>query len=247
MDAVRGTVRTGLDNPLKGGGSSTQFPLQGCYVGETASPFLTQHKRHDMKIQVKFSPVPQDYKQPVGLDIYLKMAKAGSPIKFVIVGAIVPGYSYWTNDKQCIRSRERPTETPNIQIEDGGKTRISHFWTLPVYDCTSESVKLLEITQRGLQDQLMEIFQGSDYDLGDLTTPMAIKISAVGEKMLTKYSLMPVPANVPDLMARLEASDLATMDVDTIVFAVPAAEATPKGDSPTPTPTMAVASATDRM
>jgi hypothetical protein len=201
-----------------------------------------------MKIKVKFNIVPQDYKMPVGSDIYLKMAKAGSPIKFIIVGGITPGWSYWTNDKQCIRSREKPAETPNIQVEEGGKTRISHFWVIPVFDCTTETVKLLEITQRGLQDQLMDIFNGSDYELGDLTTPMAIKISATGEKINTKYTLMPVPVNYTDLVARLEASELKEMDIDELVFAThtPTPEVTPHPTA-APTPTMTTKVATDMM
>ena len=185
--------------------------------------------------KTNFSLLPADYKKPVGSDIYLKMAKAGSPIKFIIVGGIVTGFSYWTADKQCIRSREKPTETPNIKVDEKGKVdRVSHFWTMPVYDVATETVKLLEITQRGLQDQLFEIFNGNDYDLSNLAVPMAIKISATGEQLLTKYTLMPVPTNVPDLMDRLAASDLASSDLDEIVFATPS---TPSAPAPAADPT----------
>ena len=199
-----------------------------------------------------FSLLPADYKKPVGSDIYLKMAKAGSPIRFIIVGGIVTGFSYWTADKQCIRSREKPTETPNIKVDDKGKVdRVSHFWTMPVYDVVTETVKLLEITQRGLQDQLFEIFNGNDYDLGDLTSPMAIKISATGEQLLTKYTLMPIPSTVPDLMDRLAASDLASSDLDEIVFATPSKPSAPAPaadpNATPPKPVIAVATAKDMM
>lgn len=197
-----------------------------------------------------FTLLAADYKKPVGSDIYLKMAKAGSPIKFIIVGGIVTGFSYWTNEKVCIRSREKPTETPDIKVENGKTDRVSHFWTMPVYDCTSETVKLLEITQRGLQDQLFDIFGGNDYDLGDLTTPMAIKISATGEKLLTKYTLMPVPTNIVDLMERLEASELASTNLDELIFAAPKTAANPVAADPSatpPKPVVAVATAKDMM
>jgi hypothetical protein len=201
-----------------------------------------------MKIQVKFALVPTDYKPPVGNDIFMKMAKAGSPIKFIIVGGIVTGFSYWTSDKQCIRSREKPTETPNIKVDETGKAdRVSHFWVVPVFDCNTETVKLLEITQRGLQDQLMEIFQGNDYDLGDLTNPMAIKISATGEKLTTKYTLMPVPSNIQGLVDLLEASDLVDMDVDDIVFSTPKSTSNPTSAVALPTPTMTTDVASDMM
>lgn len=201
--------------------------------------------------KTKFSLLSPEYKKPVGSDIYLKMAKAGNPIKFIIVGGIVTGFSYWTADKQCIRSREKPTETPNIKVDEKGKVdRVSHFWIMPVYDVATETVKLLEITQRGLQDQLYEIFNGNDYNLGDLTAPMAIKISATGEQLLTKYTLMPVPTNVPDLMDRLAASDLASSDLDEIIFAAPRAESTAPAADPNatpPKPVVAVATAKDMM
>ena len=184
--------------------------------------------------KLKFQILSPDYVAPAGGDVYMKMAKAGAPIKFVIVGTIVTGYSYWTNAKDKIRSREFPKATPDIQVEENGKvTRVSHFWAIPVYDCTTETVRMLEITQRGLQDQLAEIFGGNDYDLSDLSSPMAIKISAAGEKMLTKYTLMPVPSNAPGMIPVLEASELLEPGaIDRLIFAAPATPATPKVANP---------------
>ena len=198
--------------------------------------------------RLKFTILPKDYVAPAGVETYMKMAKAGSPIKFVIVGTIVTGYSYWTNDKEKIRSRESPTTTPNIQVEDTGKvTRISHFWAIPVYDCISETVRILEITQRGLQDQLTEIFGGLDYDLSDLSSPIAIKISATGEKLTTKYTLMPVPLNSTTMIPVLEASELLNPgEVDKLMFTPPATPATEKVANPA-TPTVTTAAAQDVM
>ena len=187
-----------------------------------------------MAFKLKFTLLPSDYVAPAGGDLYMKMAKAGSPIKFVIAGSIVTGYSYWTNDKTKVRSREPFKTTPDIQVEDNGKvTRVSHFWCLPVYDTQSESVRILEITQSTLQVQLKEIFEGGDYDLSDLTNPMAIKISATGEKMLTKYTLMPVPANYPGMIDILKSSDLFEDGaVDKLIFTTPSTPATDKVANP---------------
>ena len=185
-------------------------------------------------LKLKFNLLSPDYVAPAGGEIYMKMAKAGAPIKFVIVGQIVTGYSYWTNTKDKIRSREMPKATPDIQVEEDGKvTRVSHFWAVPVYDCLTESVRMLEITQRGLQDQLTEIFGGNDYDLSDLSTPMAIKISATGENKLTKYTLMPVPANAPSMIPVLEASELLEPGaLDRLIFAPPSTPVTAKVANP---------------
>lgn len=203
-----------------------------------------------MKFVVKsqFAPVSPEYKQPVGNDIFLKMAKAGSPIKFIIIGQLVTGYSYWTEDKRCIRSREKPAETNGIKMVDGKPDRVAHFWIIPCWDCTSESVKLLEVTQRGLQDQLLEIFNGSDYNLGDLSMPTAIKISATGEKLLTKYTLMPVPVQEPDLCSKLIEGGVEDLDIDELVFAASVPKAEGK-DAPSvaPNPVMSATQAADMM
>lgn len=172
-----------------------------------------------MAFKIKFQLLDPTYVAPVGGGSWLRMPKSGSPIRFIIVGQAITGYSYWTEAKECRRFREMPKETPDIKIEDDGKKKVSHFWVLPVYDCNSETVKLLEITQRSVQDQLADIFGGGDYDLGDLTAPMAIKISATGEKLTTKYTLMPVPVNIPDLMGRLEKDEMASANFDELVFA----------------------------
>lgn len=187
-----------------------------------------------MAFKLKFTLLSPDYVAPSGGEVYMKMAKAGSPIKFVIAGSIVTGYSYWTNDKTKVRSREYPKTTPDIQVEEDGKvTRVSHFWCLPVYDTETETVRILEITQRTLQDQLNSIFSGGDYDLSDLSSPMAIKISATGDKMLTKYTLMPVPANFPKMIDILKASDLFEDGaVDKLIFSTPVTPVTEKVANP---------------
>jgi hypothetical protein len=201
-----------------------------------------------MVFKVKFNPLAPDYKAPISASSYMKMAKAGAPIKFILVGQIITGFSYWTEDKRCLRFREKPTETPGIKMEDGKPDRVSHFWVLPVFDCGTESVKLLEISQRGIQDQLSEIFQGDDYDLGDLESPMAVKISATGEKLLTKYTLMPVPVNYPGLLSKLEGDELLESNLDAFVFdpKPTTGEATPAVES-TANPLKTVASAQDMM
>ena len=183
------------------------------HIGGDSIPLSSTHpfKVITMAFKLQFNLLSPDYVAPTGGEVYMKMAKAGSPIKFVIVGTVVTGYSYWTNDKEKIRSREYPKVTPNLKIEDDGKlSRISHFWVAPVYDCLTETVRVLEITQRGLQDQLTEIFSGNDYDLSNLAKPIAIKISATGEKLLTKYTLMPIPLDSPTMIGVLGASEYST-------------------------------------
>lgn len=146
----------------------------------------------------KFSLFDEDYKPPASGDIFLKNAKAGAPIKFLFVGKIATGYSYWTSDKKCIRSLKRPTETPNIRIDDKGKVdSVKHYWAIPVFDCESRTIRILEVTQVSIQQAITAINDGPDYDLSSMQ--QAIKISAVGSGFDTKYTLLVVPFKEADL------------------------------------------------
>jgi hypothetical protein len=169
-----------------------------------------------MKFQVQFSLLPLDYKPPVGQNLFLKMAKAGEPITFIIVAPTISGYSYWTEDKKCIRSREKPSATPNIKIEDDGKPRVNHFWMIPVYDLNSESFKLLEVTQAKIRDQITAIRDSGFYDIGNLNKPTALQITAQGSGKMTTYNVLAGLKDIPDLMERLEAFE--DVDLDEVIF-----------------------------
>ena len=164
----------------------------------------------DLNVRTSFSLFEAGYKPPVGGDVFLKMAKAGTPIKFVPCGTTATGFSYWTNDKKCIRSPKRPTETPNIRVDDKGKVdSIKHYWAMPVFDCESKSVRILEITQSGIQQAITAIDDGSDYDLSSMQ--QAIKVSAIGSGFDTKYTVLVVPFKADELPVLLEA--MATSEI----------------------------------
>ena len=96
------------------------------------------------------------------------------------------GWVAWTEEdgkRQPHRSVEKP---PAGQFKDGAK----HFFAFLVYDPESESVKICEITQRGIQDALRELI--NDPDWGDLKQ-YDVTIQRDGEGLDTSYTVLPKP------------------------------------------------------
>ena len=196
------------------------------------------------KIQI----LPDDYLAPADADVFMKMAKAGAPIKFVMVGQMVCGYSYWTTEKVKVYSRKPFASTPNIEIGDNGAPKkVSRFWALPVFDCTTDTVRVLEITQKGLQEKIDALISGNDYDVSDLSKPVALKISAKGAAKLTEYELMPMMYDSATMIPILQDSDLLLPGaIDALIFTAPATPATPKVANPG-TPAVTTTAAQDVM
>jgi hypothetical protein len=158
--------------------------------------------------------LPADYSLPPSNADFLSMPKAGESIKFTFVDSIITGYSYWTNDKKCIRSSERFTTTPGIKDKEVPK----HFWAAKVWDYASKSVKILEIAQRGLQESIIAINTGDDYDLTGLD--VALKITAQGEGLNKKYTLLPLQVRDLSWHEDLESCELYSKDITELLFAV---------------------------
>lgn len=113
--------------------------------------------------------------------------------KFRILSPLVTGYEYWNAEEppKCFRSKVPFTETPGIKVNDKGKSNVSHFWALVVYDYASEAIKTLEITQKGIQKYILGLVNDPDwgkpqrYDL---------VVTREGSTMLdTKYTVAASP------------------------------------------------------
>jgi hypothetical protein len=165
-----------------------------------------------------FKPVSlfkSDYKLPAG-DI-LNMPKGGSSIKFVIIDTIVTGWSYWTADKKCIRSRVQFTSTPGIkQREDGTMEKPKHFWFCKVWDCDEEAVRFLEITQGKTINRLADMLKSDDYDFTGCMN--AIRIGASGSGMTTEYTERVVPMTSSDHIAKFLAHPNFSKDTEKMCF-----------------------------
>jgi len=140
--------------------------------------------------------LPTDTKGKVGGGEYFKPEKGNN--KILIVGDVVTGYEYWTNDNKVYRSPEMFEETPNIRVQEkvnpqtGEKEQKTDsqkfFWALPVYVYDTDSIMLYEITQKGIRDDLLALQEG---EWGNPVGSYTITIKKEGEGFQTKYTVTP--------------------------------------------------------
>lgn len=146
----------------------------------------------------------EDYKLPDSSG-YMKFVQGKN--KFRILSSPVTGFEYWTTENKPVRSREKFTETPNIKVEKGGKSNITHFWALIVYNYQLEEVQILEITQKGILKYILELSKdpawGSPkgYDL---------VVNRSGEGLATKYTTTANPHSKlsPEITEKFEKSEI---------------------------------------
>lgn len=188
-----------------------------------------------------FNLFQDQYSLPSGSADYLKMPDGGASIKVVILDTVVTGWSYWTADKQCIRSATPFKSTPGIRPAEEGKKAEApkHFWAMKVYDFESKSIKILEVTQRSIQEAILSIHEGDDYDLNDMT--VALRISAEGAGLKKSYKILPVAVKIFDWQATLANFDLMEKDLKEVIFAdsvtTPSEDDAPTLPAPILTPT----------
>ena len=138
--------------------------------------------------------LPDGYKKPPSQSNYFKFLEGAN--KFRVLSSAVVGFEYWTTEPKPIRSKEMFTKTPNAKTDKNGNVRINHFWAFIVWDYRDSKVKIMEVTQTGIQDALIAL--NMDDSWGD---PKAydINISRKGENLETKYSVIPSPPSPVDI------------------------------------------------
>ncbi len=131
---------------------------------------------------------PEGYELPAGSS-FMKFLPGKN--KFRILSSLVSGWEYWTNEDKPVRSKTEFTETPGIKVDPKtGKSNVSHFWVVAVYDYATETVRQLEITQKGIQKYILGLVNdpawGSPkkYDL---------IVTKEGEGLGTKYTVSANP------------------------------------------------------
>lgn len=131
--------------------------------------------------------LPENYDLPKSASSYTKFDQGKTKIRIIsnsIVGTLV-----WNNGKPYrFRQEEEVTVHPD---RAGDKPR--HFWAFVVYNYNSNQVEILEVTQKSLQLAIMDCYQNEDY--GD-PKGYDISITKTGEKMETKYTLIPSPPKI---------------------------------------------------
>lgn len=126
--------------------------------------------------------LPNDYKQPPTISRYLKFAVGDN--KFRILSKAITGWIDW-KDKQPIRTKDQPKQAIDP------KRAVKHFWAFVIYDYREENIKILEITQRGIQDDIINLYK--DVNWGD-PQGYDLNIKREGQDFQnTKYTVIPTP------------------------------------------------------
>lgn len=134
-----------------------------------------------------------DYKVPETGGKYLKLIQGDNVIR--ILSAPVTGWSWWTevigDDGNSHRKPKRVRTREEVKYDEiGPNDTAKHFWALMVYNYNAKQIQLWEITQKGLQQDIVDLHNDSNW--GD-PRQYDIKIKRTGEGKQTNYKLTANP------------------------------------------------------
>jgi hypothetical protein len=97
------------------------------------------------------------------------------------------GWWYCTEAKKPVRAREMFKFVPaDADLERGWPAK--HFWAFVVWNFQTEKIEVLETTQVTIQTAMQSLIQNEDW--GD-PREYSITVNRTGEKMETKYPVLP--------------------------------------------------------
>lgn len=134
--------------------------------------------------------LPKNYEVPDSGGQYMKFEQGDN--RFRPLGEAIVGFVYWTEDDEGRHPiRVKMNELESIPAEY--RSDANHFWAIPVYNYASESIQILEITQRGIQGKIAELEADSDWGdpVGDEGYDILVNRTGTGKG--TKYSVSPKP------------------------------------------------------
>ena len=133
--------------------------------------------------------LPDGYVMPDSGSGYLKLQKGENRFRFLT--SPITGLVWFEEESDGKKSvhRIRPGEKAPL----GAKAK--HFWAAIVYDLKSESVKILEITQKSIQSGILNL--NSNQAWGN---PKDYNLCVVkeGDGMETSYQVLPEPESGVD-------------------------------------------------
>lgn len=133
--------------------------------------------------------LPEHYEIPKGQSNYFKFEQGDNV--FRILSNPIVGWEGWKVDEDGNRKPVRfSMYNKPIDLRQFDKQQVKHFWAMPVWDYKSEKVKILQITQVGIQSAIENL--SKDADWGE-PTGYDIKVTKRGEKLETEYEVSPKP------------------------------------------------------
>lgn len=139
--------------------------------------------------------LPPNYKLPVAAGgKYLNKFLDGDN-RFRILGEAIRGNELWIGGKPYRKPEGEVFSREDLERADPSKRdtepqRPKYFWMCPVIDMADQQVKILEITQRSVQEGIMALIENGDW--GD-PTKYDIIVKRSGKDMDTSYQVIPNP------------------------------------------------------
>lgn len=128
--------------------------------------------------------LPQGYEKPASNSNYMKFEQGEN--KFRILSNAITGWIDWKETTEG----KKPVRTVEKMADINPKRPAKHFWTFVVWDYREKRVKILEISQSTIQDTIYGLHMSEDW--GD-PKGYNLVVNRTGEKMETKYQVIPAP------------------------------------------------------
>jgi hypothetical protein len=151
--------------------------------------------------------LPEDYNVPAGGGNSNYMKFKDGENKFRIMGSPIIGWVWWVDSEGNVRAKggkpqkgDKPIRVPKDmpitedKVSDIGD--VKHFWAMPVYNYETESIQILEVTQKSIQNALRTYSKDPDWGSPVLAYDILVKRS--GEGLETSYEVLPKPAKPLD-------------------------------------------------
>ncbi len=152
--------------------------------------------------------LPENYEVPKTIGGgYMKFQQGDN--KFRVMSAVTMGWEYWTEDKKPKRFKEMLKTVPlDADLTRGWPQK--HFWAFIVWNFQTKQIEILQITQATIQTALTSLIHNDDW--GD-PRHYSITVNKTGEKMETKYQVLPSPAKpVPEEIVNAYAEKYINME-----------------------------------
>lgn len=128
--------------------------------------------------------LPENYEQPASGGKYTKLESGTTRIR--IISNSIVGWLGWTKDNKPVRDKSKDI----IKGIDNLRDQPRHFWAFLVWNYNTAQIEVMEITQRTIQNAIMELYKSSDW--GDPKS-YDITINKKGEGMSTEYHIQGAP------------------------------------------------------
>lgn len=130
--------------------------------------------------------LPTGYELPTNKGKFMKLQKGEN--KFRILDKALTGWLDWEWNKPV---RTVTKQEPLWNIWEDWKVRLpKHFRALKVWDYADNSIKILEVTQKDIQNAIIAANETEEFG-----NPRGydIKVTKTGEKLETKYTVVTLP------------------------------------------------------